>query len=141
MANNIASEVIMSARTFDPVDLEERAFKASVTVDVAAQTQSLLDWVGARVTAAAVGLADARPLYRWRDGSHPKEHLAGDRLRVLYRIGYEIHEAYGPRVLAAFLRSSNPQLADRAPLIVLADSDPAEVEGELLAATRAFLEG
>jgi hypothetical protein len=130
----------MSA-TFDPIDLEERAFKASLTLDAAAQTQFLLDSVGARVTAAAVGLADARPLYRWRDGGQQKEHLPADRLRVLFRIGYEIHHAYGPRVLSAFLRSSNPQLGDRAPLAVLADNNPAEVEGELLAATRAFLEG
>jgi len=59
------------------------------------------------VTAAALDLADARPLYRWRDGIEPKEQAAADRLRLLFRIGYEVERAYGPRVLSAFLRSTN----------------------------------
>lgn len=58
------------------------------------------------MTAAALDLADARPLYRWRDGIEPKEPAA-DRLRLLFRIGYEVERAYGPRVLSAFLRSKN----------------------------------
>lgn len=50
------------------------------------------------MTAAALDLADARPLYRWRDGIEPKEQAAADRLRLLFRIGYEVERAYGPRV-------------------------------------------
>ena len=126
---------------FDPAALDDEAYKASVRSGTAEQTAFLLQRVGARVTAAALDLTDARPLYRWRDGTEPKEQASVDRLRLLYRIGYEIDRAYGPRVLSAFLRSTNPQLGDRAPLIVLAENDPAEVETELLNATRAFLEG
>lgn len=131
----------MATVAFDPVALEEAAFKASLTTDAPEQTAFLLRAVGARVTSAALGLTDARPLYRWRDGGLPKEHVVADRLRILFRIAHEVHQAYGPRVLSAFLRSANPQLGDRSPLVVLADGNPDEVEAELLAATRAFLEG
>lgn len=131
----------MATATFDPVALEEAAFKASLTTEAPEQTAFVLDTVGARVAAAALGLTDARPLYRWRKGSFPKEQAVADRLRILYRIVHEIHHAYGSRVVSAFLRSANPQLGDRSPLVVLADGQPGAVEAELLAATRAFLEG
>jgi hypothetical protein len=126
---------------FDPVVLDQLAYKESTRLSPAEQATFLLETVGARVTAAALNLADARPLYRWRDGTEPKKQVAADRLRLLFRIGFEVEKAYGPRVLSAFLRSTNPQLGDRSPLVVLADNDPAEVEVELLDATRAFLEG
>lgn len=131
----------MPTVAFDPVALEEDAYKASLMTAAPEQAAFLLDTIGARVTAAALGLTDARPLYRWRDGGAPKEHSVVDRLRILFRIAHEIRRAYGDRVLSAFLRSANPQLGDRSPLVVLADGNPDEVEAELLGATRAFLEG
>lgn len=42
---------------------------------------------------------------------------------------------------SAFLRSANPQLDDQAPLVVLADGDPAEAGPRVVAAARALLEG
>lgn len=131
----------MATVTFDPMALEEAAYKASLTTEAPEQTVFVLDTVGARMTAAALGLTDARPLYRWRKGGFPKEQAVADRLRILFRIVHEIHHAYGPRVVSAFLRSANPQLGDRSPLVVLGDGQPEAVEAELLAATRAFLEG
>jgi hypothetical protein len=60
----------------------------------------------------------------------------------LFRIVHAIVGVYGQASVAAgFLRSANPQLDDEAPLIVLADGDPIEVQKPLLAALRAFLEG
>lgn len=126
--------------TFDPVALEEQAYKRSNTTDVQEQATYLLEAVGARVTAAAIGLADARPLYKWRAGDvdHPRhDHVT--RLRALYRVVWAISEAYSPTVAAAFLRGSNPQLDDKAPLIVLADGEP--TGAAVVAAARAFLEG
>jgi len=68
--------------------------------------------VGARFTAAAVGLQDVPS-----PTSTP------------------------PAVATAFLRSANPQLDDTSPLLLLRAGDPDEVQKPLLAATRAFLEG
>lgn len=132
----------MALAAFDATALEERAYKESLTTDLPTAVTFLLDSVGARVTAAALGLADARPLYRWRGGtSHPKEHVVEDRLRILFRVVLEVSEAYGSRVASAFLRSANPQLDDQAPLVVLADGDPAEAGPRVVAAARALLEG
>lgn len=132
----------MAVTSFDPLGIEDQAYKESLTASPAAAVEFLLGVLGAQVTAAALGLADARPLYRWRRGEVlPKERVIEDRLRILHRVTRMIMEAYGPRVASAFLRSSNPQLDDEAPLVVLADGDPQEVQARLVGAARAFLEG
>lgn len=132
----------MAVTAFDPLGIEDQAYKESLTASPASAVEFLLGVLGARVTAAALGLADARPLYRWRTGEVlPKERVIEDRLRILHRVTRMVAEAYGPRVASAFLRSSNPQLDDEAPLVMLADGDPQEVQARLVAAARAFLEG
>ena len=52
-----------------------------------------------------------------------------------------IESIYSPTVAGAFLRSSNPQLDDEAPLAVLATQPVGKAEQAVLAAARAFLEG
>jgi hypothetical protein len=132
----------MPASTYDAALLDEEAYKASHRTSAAEKTAFLLDAIGPRVTAAALGLSDARPLYKWRTGEvEPRNGEQGQKLQILYRIGYEVTKAYGPKVLSSFLRGSNPQLGDRAPLVVLAQGEANEVENELVGATRAFLEG
>lgn len=127
---------------FDPTAIEERAFKASLTATPQEMASFLLDTVGARVAGAALALADARPLYQWRAGETvPRAHETEQRLRALFRVVHEIAEAYTNSVAAAFLRGSNPQLDDEAPLIVLADGDPDDAVPRVIAAARAFLEG
>lgn len=130
----------MAQATFDPADLEERAYKESLTASVAQMSGVLLEVVGARDTAAGLGLADARPLYRWRAGDgEPKARAVDDRLRALYRIVRMLADGYGPATARVFLRSPHPELADRAPLRVLAEDDDGVVEA--LAVARGFLEG
>lgn len=132
----------MAVTAFDPLGIEDQAYKESLTTSPAGAVEFLLRVLGAQVTAAALGLADARPLYRWRTGDVlPKERVIEDRLRILHRVTRMVTEAYGPRVASAFLRSSNPQLDDEAPLVILADGDPREVQARLVGAARAFLEG
>lgn len=127
---------------FDPTAIEERAFKASLTAEPQEMSSFLLDTIGARITAAAIGLSDARPLYQWRAGeTTPRAHDTDQRLRVLFRIVHEIAEAYTGRVAASFLRGSNPQLDDEAPLVLLAEGALDKVVPRVIAAARAFLEG
>jgi hypothetical protein len=73
--------------------------------------------------------------------SEPREHDVVSRLTVLYRVVRAIESIYSPAVAAADLRSSNPQLDDEAPLVVLATQPVDEAEQAMLAAARAFLEG
>lgn len=139
---NVVEGTVVAVTAFDPLGIEDHAYKESLTTSPAGAVGFLLGVLGAQVTAAALGLADARPLYRWRTGEvAPKERAIEDRLRILHRVTRMVHDAYGPRVASAFLRSSNPQLDDEAPLVVLADGDPRQVEGRLVGAARAFLEG
>jgi hypothetical protein len=53
---------------------------------------------------------------------------------VLFRVVKAIESIDSPTVAAAFLRSSNPQLDDEAPLVVLATQPVDEAEQAVLAA-------
>jgi hypothetical protein len=132
----------VAAGSLDPHDAEDLAFKESLKSNVKEQTEFLLANVGPRVTAAALGLSDARPLKQWVTGmTGPKTASVAERLRITFRIVYAITGAYSGATAAAFLRSANPQLDDRSPLTLLREQPTEEAERELLATTRAFLEG
>ena len=121
----------------------ERAYKEALTTPLWEQAEWLLETIGPRFTAASIGVRDARTVRRWRDERlEPRDHEEQARLQLLFRIVYAITLVYGrASVVTGFLRSANPQLDDQAPLVLLA-SEPAEaVQRQLLAATRAFLEG
>jgi hypothetical protein len=124
-------------------DAWARAYKEAVTRPAWEQAEWLLETIGPRFTAAAVGVKDARTVKRWRDERvEPRDQLEHARLELLYRITYAIVAVYGAgSVAAGFLRSANPQLDDEAPLVVLATGDPKETQRPILAGTRAFLEG
>jgi hypothetical protein len=131
-----------TASTFDPVGFEEEAFKVAMTTSTPEKAGYLLEKVGPRITAAALGLSDARPLKKWvTKEASPKEQDVVTRLDVVFRVVYEITEAYSPAVAASFLRSSNPQLEDEAPFVVLVEGDLKQAGPRVLAAARAFLEG
>lgn len=119
------------------------AHHESVKLSAAEKASYLLATVGPRISAAALGLSDARQIKRWATSEEiePREHLVAQRLDALYWIVRAVSTVYSPAVAARFARSSNPQLDDAAPLVVLADSvDTADIT-RVIAATRAFLEG
>jgi hypothetical protein len=123
-------------------DAWEAAYKESVVTPAWEQARHLLGSVGVRYVTAAVGLKDARTVRNWIEKqAEPREHDVVSRLAVLFRVVRAIESIYSPTVAAAFLRSSNPQLDDEAPLVVLATRPVDEAEQAMLAAARAFLEG
>jgi hypothetical protein len=120
----------------------EEAHKASVTQPIDAKASYLLETIGPRIASAAIGLADARQLKRWaKDAAEPRDHDEATRLDALYWVVRAIVGCYSPAVAARFLRSSNPQLDDEAPLMVLAAAKNSEEIRRVLIGTRAFLEG
>lgn len=123
-------------------DAWEVAYKESVVTPAWEQARHLIGSVGVRYTTAGLGLKDARTVRNWveRQGE-PREHDVVGRLAVLFRVVRAIESIYSQTVAAAFLRSSNPQLDDEAPLVVLATQPVDEAEQAVLAAARAFLEG
>jgi hypothetical protein len=123
-------------------EAEEAAYKASLHTSVTEQASFLLTTIGPRVTAASLGLADARPLKLWVTGdAGPKSAVVAERLRVVFRIVYAIAAMYTGNTAATFLRSANPQLDDQSPLMLLREQPVEAVEAQLLGATRALLEG
>jgi hypothetical protein len=117
-----------------------QAYKRSTVATAQEAARELLEWVGPRVTAAAVGLREARTVRSWAAGRAPLDQAEAARLRLLHRIALAITGVYGrPEVTTAFLTSASPALEDCAPLEVLADTPPAQAEKRLLAALRAFL--
>ncbi len=120
----------------------ESAHKESMTTSTQAKAAYLLDTIGPRIAAAALGLADARQVKHWaKEGDEPREHLVAERLDALFWIVRAIDAIYSGAVAARFLRSANPQLADDAPLTVLSAATDANDIRRALTATRAFLEG
>ncbi|MEX2557570.1 MAG: XRE family transcriptional regulator [Actinomycetota bacterium] len=132
----------MPAVAVDFTKIWEEAHKSSVTEPVRAKAGYLLETIGPRIAAAALGLSDARQLKRWAaEDLEPREHDVATRLDALYWIVRAIVGCYSAAVAARFLRSANPQLADEAPLVALASAeDPAGVR-RVIVSTRAFLEG
>jgi hypothetical protein len=100
-----------------------------------------LDNLGQRVSAVGLGLTDASLLRRYARGDGKPSGDREARLRLLYRIGRMITDAYDAQTARAFLRGSNPLLGDHAPLTVIADQPVDATGGEVVAAARALLEG
>lgn len=122
--------------------LEAAAYKDSVKQDLPALTTWLLEHVGQRITAVALGLSDASMLRRYKEGA--VESMRGDResrLRLLYRVARMVSEAFDYETARAFLISSNPQLGDKSPAIILSDEKVSQAEAEVLGAARALIEG
>lgn len=125
----------------DVTEIEREAYKRSLDEprDLAA---FLLDAVGQRRVAAALGLKDARPLKTWASGAaQVKEAAVETRLRALYRAVWMISQAYAPSTAAAWLESTSPYLQDRSPLLLLAASSDEAGTAGFLSAARALLEG
>lgn len=127
----------------DFVSAWDEAHKAAVRESAQVKAAILLETVGPRITAAALGLADARQVKRWAADAtvEPREHAVGLRLDALFWIVRAVTTVYAPAVAARFLRSANPQLHDEAPLVALRNADDEPAVNRVLAATRAFLEG
>lgn len=108
------------------------------------QVEYLLTHVGPRITAAGAGLSDARQLAAWRRGEEPREDVKKDRVAALAEVVAAIMATYPGAVAASFLRSSQPALDDRAPVVMIrtaGEEDLVEVVGQVRAALRAFLAG
>lgn len=108
------------------------------------QVDHLLITVGPRITAAGAGLRDGRQLPAWRRGDEPREVVRRERVASMAEVTVAITAEYSAAVAASFLRSSQPALDDRSPLMMIReatlDSLP-EVMGQVRGAVRAFLKG
>lgn len=116
----------------------EQAHKLSVRVTSQEQATYVVDAVGSRLAAAALGLRDTRTVNSWAHGGPIKGPLHEHRLQALFRVTYALKERYGSAVAAAFLRGSNPMLGNKAPMTILANDSPADAEEAIIAAVEAL---
>jgi hypothetical protein len=101
----------------------------------------LLETIGPRYATVGLGLSDARQIKAWRDtGTEPREAAVRQRLTLLAQVTRAITRTYSADTAAAFLHSSNPDLDDQPPLVIIADGDPLHGQTKVVRAVRAFLE-
>lgn len=130
---------VMSAGVIHMADTkkaEASAYTEALRLSVPKIAGYVLDSVGQKIAAVAVGLRDARPIRAWQDGGEIREDNEA-RLRLLYRVTRTIATIYDDSTARAFLRSSSPYLDDSSPVLAIA----ADREPEVLEALRTFLDG
>lgn len=116
------------------------AYKDSVRLSPREQADYVHRVLGGRLAAAALGLKDTRTLQSWARGGLIKNSDHEHRLQLLYRVTTAIERVYTPAVAAAFLRSSNPMLDHRAPMLLIADDPAVSADVQVVAAVEALLE-
>ncbi len=127
-----------------PAKIVEAAARTVRKQSFTEQVEYLLTTVGPRITAAGAGLRDARQLPAWRRGEEPREEIKLDRVAALAEVTAAVMVDYPPAVAASFLRSSQPALDDRSPMLMIraaSDGGLPEVMSEVRGALRAFLQG
>lgn len=139
MSLSAPAEAAATHQPFDVAEVLAQAHKRSMHEPAQEQARAVAVGLGGRLAAACLGLKDTRTLSSWARGGPIKNHVAEHRLQVAYRVTIAITSAFTPAVAAAFWRSSNALLEDRAPMAVLADHTPEEVEPSLLRAVEALL--
>ena len=128
--------VIDSVRMADSGEAETRAYKESAFLSVPKIAGYVLDVVGQKIAAVALGLSDVRPIRAWQAGNEIREDNEA-RLRLLYRVAKTVASIYDESTARAFLRSSSPYLADSSPVLAIAEGK----ESEVIEAMRTFLDG
>jgi len=124
---------------YDVAAVLAEAHKRSVREPASEQARAVAADLGGRLAAACLGLKDTRTLGSWARGGPIKGRDAEHRLQVLFHVTTAVATAFTPAVAAAFWRGSNPLLDGRAPMLVLADQAPEDVELPLLQAAEALL--
>ncbi len=120
------------------------AWKQAQVASFPQQVTRLLDSIGPRLTAAALGLRDARMLLTWQAGDPPRKPDVAHRAQVAAEVVYAVTAVYPGTVAASFLRSSQPALDGDSPLLLIRDTSPdglPALQHRLRSAVRAFLEG
>lgn len=136
MNEGLDGGVIDRVRLADSGEAESRAYKESAYLSVPKLAGYVLDVVGQRIAAVALGLRDVRPIRAWQSGGEIRGENEA-RLRLLYRVAKTVASIYDESTARAFLRSSSPYLSDSSPVLAIAAGN----EPEVIEAMRSFLDG
>jgi hypothetical protein len=97
--------------------------------------RELVDLLGATTVATIGGVQETRAVAQWTAGREPQRaHV----LRFALQLSTMIATVGDRDIARAWFHGTNPRLGDRVPVRLLAESRLDDVQGELLAAARAF---
>jgi len=97
--------------------------------------QELVALLGASTVATIGGVGETRAVAQWTTGRAPQRPNV---LRFALQIAFMIRSTQHPEIVRAWFHGSNPHLGDRVPMLMLRDESLPEIQGELMAAARAF---
>jgi hypothetical protein len=116
--------------------VEQQAFAQATRSSVADVATFLQDVFGQKLTALLAGIGDPKAVSQWARGERLPHPPAEQRLRRAYQVALLLLHVDSAPTVRAWFTGMNPQLDDRAPVLVLAD-EPERV----LQAARAFVVG
>jgi hypothetical protein len=107
----------------------------AMSIGIEKVVEQLVDLLGLTTVAAIGGVGETRAVQQWIAGREPQRPNV---LRFALQLAMMISTAEDRNVVRAWFQGSNPQLADRVPLIMLRNEPLEEVQAPLMGAARAF---
>jgi len=105
--------------------------------------RKLVDALGIRLVSVSVGVSDATVIRGWlADAQLPDDDpLLAARIETLDRFVETVGDLYSIAVVARLLRSAQPDLDDRSPMVVIADAQSRSDLGAVLACAQNIVRG
>jgi hypothetical protein len=117
------------------VGSEQEAHNRAMSAPIGEVVRELVDLLGATTVAAIGGVSETRAVQRWMTDREPQRpHV----LRCALQAGLAIAAGADREVARAWFHGSNPMLGDDSPMLVLRNGPLHVVQGDVLAAARAF---
>ena len=118
-----------------PVLEDVASHNHAMSIDIREVVEQLVDLLGLTTVAAIGGVAETRAVQQWMAGREPQRPNV---LRFALQIAMMIATVEDRGVARAWFQGSNPQLGDRVPLMLLRNEPLEEIQGQIMAAARAF---
>ena len=108
-----------------------QAHERAMSLSIEAVVRELVELLGATTVATIGGVGETRAVSQWTTGRAPQRPNV---LRFALQLAWMIATTKDPDIV----HGSNPHLGDGVPMLMLRDGSLAEIQGEMMAAARAF---
>jgi hypothetical protein len=107
----------------------------AIGLPISEVVKELAEILGATTVAAIAGVTETRAVQQWMGDRQPQRpHV----LRFALQLASMIGSVKNPEYARAWFQASNPHLGDAVPTLLLRNKPLEEVQGQLMAAARAF---
>jgi hypothetical protein len=111
------------------------AHERAMSLPIEDVVKELVGLLGLTTVAMVGGVGETRAVTQWSTGRTPQRPNV---LRFTLQVASMILNEKDPNVARAWFHGSNPHLGDQAPAVLLRDKPLPEIQGEIMAAARAF---